>query len=198
MTITTAIWASIHQPKLCVDSVLTQDWQTFEFVKMDRTSCNHFPVSFRKILENPDLIGKIQRRFKGTKISLAIRIFFLIKLSFYKLCQCSISDLTFLMQYDKTWHVWGHFILVCDISVCSTQSLWMCETYTVHIYVKTVVFPFELTSVKSTNLCLMLGIDSIARICWISSYLFLFFSSSSSKACRRSSSLSSQTCWTER
>lgn len=171
----------------------------FEFVKMHRTSCSHCPDSSSKILGNLDPIGKIQRRFKRTKIWLAIRIVFLIKFSFYRLGQCPISYLTFVVQYDKIWHVWGHFVLHPSRLwyICSTQSPWMCEIYTVHISI-TVVFPFELTSVKSTNLCLMLGADSRARICWMSSYLFLFFSSCSSKACRRSSPLSSQTCWTER
>lgn len=192
MAVTTATWTTVHQSNLCVHSVPIQDWQICKCVKVDITFCSNLPVSFWKITGNTEPIGEIQRKFKGTKISLTTRIFCLGNFSFYTLWSSS-SDLTFMS--------WGHFVLNavhldCHVPACSTQFLWMCETHKVYIYVKPV--GFELTSVKSTNLCLMLGKDPISRICWISSDLFLSFSSSSSKACWRSCSFSSQTFWTGR
>lgn len=75
MAIRTAMWANVQESKFCFHSVLTRDWQICEFVKIDRTCCNHLSVSFWKLSGNPDPVGKIQGKFKETQISLTIRIF---------------------------------------------------------------------------------------------------------------------------
>lgn len=82
MAIRTAIWANVHKSQFCFHSILTRDWQICEFVKMDRTCCNHFSISFWKLSGNPDPVSKIQGKFKETQIALTIRIFSPLKFSF--------------------------------------------------------------------------------------------------------------------